>query len=436
MAPRFSQFGHKLAGPTGILQLMEDLGRALQGPGRVYMLGGGNPAKIPHVVEALQALLQRLAEDRSRFLRTFTDYAEPQGLGEFREALARLLARHYGWPVKPHNLVLTNGSQMAFALLFNLLAGPTPEGHHRRILFPVLPEYIGYADLGWVPDLFLALKPRIELLEAPFFKYRLDFTHLPQRDDLAAVCVSRPTNPSGNVLTDDEVHHLARWCRERELPFILDGAYGAPFPLIQFVETQPFWDDNTVLCLSLSKLGLPGVRTGIVIAPEPLAQALARLNAVFALAPNNVGAGLLMEWVRSGELLHIGPRWIQPFYREKRDRALEWMDRFLRGVPYRVHLPEGTFFLWVWFPHLPIPAQALYQRLKREGVLVVPGEYFFPGLQEPWEHAHQCLRINVAGPEEVVREGLRRMGRVLEEIHQQAPDPKASVPSTARPSPA
>ncbi len=418
MEVRFSIFGERLTSPTGILQLMEDLGRALTAPGPVYMLGGGNPAKIPQVTRFFQERLQALARDVQRFQRAFTDYAEPQGLGEFRKAIARALRARYGWPIGPENVVLTNGSQNAFAFLFNLLAGPTSDGGFRRILLPVLPEYIGYADTGWVSDIFLALRPSLEEMEAPFYKYRVDLSRLSDGEDIAAVCVSRPTNPTGNVLTQEEVEALARWSKAQGIPFIIDNAYGAPFPYILFTDAEPYWDEHVVLCLSLSKLGLPGVRTGIVIAPDPLAAALGRMNAIFTLAPSNVGAGLVLDLVTSGEIFDLGPRYIRPFYQAKRDQALEWLAAFMGDVPYRVHLPEGTFFLWLWFPELPISSQALYERLKARGVLVVPGEYFFPGLQEPWEHREQCLRVNVAGPEDVVKTGLRLLAEEVRRVHE------------------
>ncbi len=422
MDVRFSLFGEKLARESGILQLMEDLGQALRQPGPVYMLGGGNPAKIPALVARFRQALRELAEDTPRFLRVVTDYAEPQGLGEFRADLARLFRSQYGWPIGPENIVLTNGSQQAFALLFNMLAGPMPDGSVRRILFPLAPEYVGYADLGWSQEpLFRSLKPEIELQTAPFFKYRVNLADLPQDTrDLAAVCLSRPTNPSGNVLTQAEMETLVRWTRERGLWLIVDGAYAAPFPYIQFVEAPPLWDEHVVLSFSLSKLGLPGVRMGILIAAEPLARGLAAMNAVLSLAPGNLGAGLVWEMVRTGEILDLGPRHVRPFYQAKRDQALTWLATYLKDVPYRVHQPEGTFFLWVWFPGLPVSSQELYRRLKARGVLVVPGEYFFPGLEDPWPHRHECIRINVAGPEDVVQEGLRRLAETVRDLYEKA----------------
>ncbi len=48
----------------------------------------------------------------------------------------------------------------------------------------------------------------------------------------------------------------------------------------------------------------------------------------------------------------------------------------------------------------------LYNRLKARGVLIVPGEYFFFGLEEDWDHAHQCLRMNYVQDEAKMRAGI------------------------------
>ena len=96
----------------------------------------------------------------------------------------------------------------------------------------------------------------------------LDFAHLDVSDEIGAIAVSRPTNPTGNVLTDAEVAHL------RELAIQHGDSVYSRFrlrwavPNIVFPETKNLWDNNTILCLSLSKLGLPGLRTGIIVAHE------------------------------------------------------------------------------------------------------------------------------------------------------------------------
>ena len=205
---QLSAFGEKLSSGAGILSLMDDLGKAMA-DGDLIMMGGGNPGHIPAIQEVVRARLQAIIDDEQALRRLIGIYDPPRGDRDFRRALAALLRGEYGWDLGEDNICLTNGSQGAFFLLFNLLAGRTTAGGRRKILLPLAPEYIGYADLGIEPDLFVAVQPRIEILDEPFFKYRVDFDRLEINEEIGAICVSRPTNPTGNVLTDDEVAGLA-----------------------------------------------------------------------------------------------------------------------------------------------------------------------------------------------------------------------------------
>ena len=159
--------------------------------------------------------------------------------------------------------------------------------------------------------------------------------------------------------------------------------------------------------MSLSKLGLPGVRTGIIIARREIIEMVARVNAVMSLAPGGVGPALLTDLVRSGRIMDLGCDVIQPFYQTKMQEVVRQIHECFKGVDYRVHKPEGAFFVWLWFPNLPITSQQLYERLKQRNVLVVPGHYFFPGLTEPWSHANECLRVNYAQDPRVVSAGIQ-----------------------------
>ncbi len=411
--PRFpySVFGERFTRPTGALELMDDLGRALGGDADVAFLGGGNPAKIPAVQALVRRRLREVAEDPAALERMVSNYAHPAGDLPFRRALASLLAREYGWALTEDHIALTAGSQASFFLLFNLFAGRTRDGGLRRVLLPMTPEYVGYADVGLDDGLIVSRRPAIDERSDHTFKYRVDFTSLTIGADIGAVCVSRPANPTGNVLTDDELARLASLCRAAKVPLIIDGAYGLPFPSIVFGRATPLWNEDIILCLSLSKLGLPGVRTGIVVAHPEIVAALTNMTAVLNLAVGSVGPVLAQPWVESGEILTLGARAIMPYYRDKALRARELVERELEGLPFRMHEPEGAFFLWLWLPGLPIPSAELYRRLKAAGVLVLSGHYFFPGLDEPWPHRDECIRISYAQDDETVARGIRILAR-------------------------
>jgi valine--pyruvate aminotransferase len=391
---RISAFGRKITGTSGIGQLMDDLGSALEGSRDYLMLGGGNPAQIPEVQKSFRASMESLLRDGDRFERTISSYGPPGGDREFIEAVCALLRSEFAWGIQPENIALTDGSQTAFFILFNIFAGPFDDGTRRKIMFPLAPEYIGYCDVGIADGLFVAHKPRIEHIDDHIFKYNIDFDAINITDEIGAICVSRPTNPSGNVLADAEIRKLSYIACRNEIPLIVDNAYGAPFPNIIFEDVKPDWNDNTIFCMSLSKLGLPAARTGIIIAREEVIEMISKANAVLSLAPGGLGPAIATDTVRSGEIITLSRDVIRPFYQSRAEAALELTLKELAGIDFHAHRPQGAFFLWLWFPDMPITNEELYQRLKDRGVLVVPGHYFFPGLTEQWRHKHECIRVN------------------------------------------
>lgn len=421
---RLSEFGRRLASDSGTLSLMDDLGAiAAAGGDGIVNLGGGNPSLIPAAEEVFRARMHSLLQrGGGAFERAVGTYDGSEGDRGFARALAALLRRERGWEVSERNIAITNGSQAAFLALFNLLGGLPPGGGPvRRILLPLSPEYIGYADLGLTPGLFVSRRPLIHELGDMLFKYGVDFEGLEETDDVAAMCVSRPTNPTGNVVTDGEMERLGAAARACGVPLIVDNAYGLPFPGILFTDATIAWDEGTILCMSLSKLGLPGVRTGIVIASEAVVRALATVNAVFCLAPGSLGPALATGLVESGEVLRLSREVIRPHYAERSARAVDLLREGLAGCDALIHKPEGAFFLWLWTRGLPIANAELYERLKARGVMVVSGHYFFPGLEhDDWEHKRECIRISYADDWERIERGLAIVAEEVRRAYDEA----------------
>jgi valine--pyruvate aminotransferase len=401
-----SKFGRKFAGESGIVELMDDLGSALVENPDMIMMGGGNPGQVPAAEAVFQRCLEAVMADPERRHRLFGLYQSTRGDHAFRREVADFLRRQYGWPLTEDNIAIANGSQAAFFILLNLFAGEMPDGSRRTIHLPLTPEYLGYADSGLTANFYRATRPGIELLDDGLFKYTVDFDALDPGDDTAALLASRPTNPTGNVLTDDEVAHLDEIARARGIPLILDGAYGPPFPNILFTDARAHWNENTILALSLSKLGLPGVRTGIVVARADVIAAYANANGIVNLACGNIGPAIATDLFRSGEILDLTRTHVTPFYRERAQQVVRWFRDGMAGLPCRIHKPEGAFFLWLWLEGLPRGCTELYRRLKRRGVLVVPGRHCFFGLEEAWPHADECIRVSYVQDEGIVRRGV------------------------------
>ncbi|MFP1790099.1 valine--pyruvate transaminase [Lonsdalea quercina] len=413
----FSVFGNKFTRRSGITQLMDDLNNGLRTPGAI-MLGGGNPAHIPAMDDYFKSLCGDLLE-QGKLTDALCNYDGPQGKDTFLNALADLLRETLGWEIGQQNIALTNGSQSAFFHLFNLFGGQKSDGSRSKVMFPLAPEYIGYADSGLDEDMFVSVRPQIELLPEGQFKYHVDFEQLHITDDIGAICVSRPTNPTGNVLTDDELRQLDAMARQHEIPLIIDNAYGVPFPGIIFSDATPLWNQNIILCMSLSKLGLPGSRCGIVIAAEEVIEAMSNMNGIINLAPGSIGPAIAHEMIQRGDLLRLSNDVVRPFYQQRVKHTIEIIRRYLPEDRCLIHKPEGAIFLWLWFKDLPITTESLYQRLKQRGVLMVPGHHFFPGLAQEWPHAYQCLRMNYVPEPEKIEQGIAVLAEEVERAMQE-----------------
>ena len=319
-------------------------------------------------------------------------------------------------------MALTNGSQSAMFYLFNLFSGMTG-GVRKTVLFPLMPEYIGYADQGIENDTFVSIPSKCEYYEDRTFKYMLDVNavekYLDTHPEVGAIAVTRPTNPSGNVLTDTEINALSSLAHKYSIPLIVDNAYGLPFPDIIFADNaEPVWNEDIVLSMSLSKIGLPSIRTGIVIARPEIIKAVGNINAIIALATGSFGPVLAERMISDGELVGLAENVVQPFYKGKAGKVETYIRKYFEGTDYYLHKIEGSIFCWIYLPSLKVSALEFYEILMKDGVVTVPSEYFFFGSGEqknglPYPHPHydKCLRLNYSGDDEIVREGIEIISR-------------------------
>ncbi len=415
-----SNFGENLCQGSGIGELMDDLGEALASGGDFKMLGGGQPAHIPEIDARWRQRMEEIMAESGVLEAVLGNYDAPSGSESFRQALARLFRQEFGWQVTAENFAITMGGQTAFFFLFNALAGRGADGSRKKIMLPLLPEYIGYSAQSVGEEFFEAIPAIIDKTGPHSFKYRVDFDAIDPGEDIAAICVSRPTNPSGNVLTNQEIERLRKIARERGIPLMIDNAYGAPFPGIIFSEVTPVWDEEMILTLSLSKIGLPGTRTGIVVAAPEICRAVSSMTSIVGLANSNIGQEIIRPLVESGEVLKLSAEVVRPFYEKRSQLAQAWVKQYFdEDLPYFVHHSEGALFLWIWFEGLPIPVKELYQRLKSRGVLIVPGDYFFFGLPEgiDWPHARECIRMSYTMDTETVKAGIKIIAEEIRAIY-------------------
>ncbi|EMJ99954.1 MULTISPECIES: pyridoxal phosphate-dependent aminotransferase [unclassified Leptospira] len=407
----FSKFGAKFRNQTGIGQLMEDLGNLSPG---VSMLGGGSPSLIPEVEEVWKKILNKFTATGA-WDSILGKYETPTGKEETLEILASLLSSETGTSISKEQIAITNGSQNAFYLLLNFYSGKFEDGSFKKIFLPVLPEYIGYLDQPLNPDSFTYSFAKEIVTGEDGFRYELDSSSFDTiTDDLGCAVLSRPTNPTGRVAKKEELELILKFARSRKIPFLLDNAYGFPFPGIVYSDERLFHSEGMIQSFSFSKIGLPGVRTGFVLGDPEVVKTLNKANAVLNLAGGNLGQYIALEFVRSGEWFRLSRDIVKPYYLKKREVAISSIRREWKGkLKYRIHDSEGAFFLWVQFIGLRKNISELYPILKEKGVIIVPGKYFYPVTNSGVSYGEDSIRISFAREDSEIQEGIRKIGEIL-----------------------
>lgn len=426
MLPALTQFGEAMSHLTGVRAIMKDIIETLRaGQGREFInLSAGNPVILPEVEQLWRDCTQDLLNS-AEYGEVVCRYGTSQGYGPLVEAICNDFNQRYGLSLTHRHILITPGSQALYFLAANALGGYTRSGQMKDIVLPLSPDYTGYGGISLVPEAVKAYRPTLEVDAAGHrFKYRPDFGQVQVTADTGFVLFSRPCNPTGNVISDDEVRQIADLAAVHQVPVLIDSAYAPPFPALNFTEMTPIFGDNILHCMSLSKAGLPGERVGVAIGDPALIEVLECFQTNFCIHSSRYGQAIAARAIASGALADISERVIRPYYQDKFAVLEAALDAAMpRSVPWYLHRGEGAIFAWIWFDHLPITDQDLYQRLKQEGVIVVPGNPFFPGLREDWPHTRQCLRISLTASATELTTATERLAQVVDELY-------ANVPAT------
>lgn len=407
-----SVWATRLRQNQGIRSLMEDLGQVTGHPDEV-LFGGGNPAHIPEAEEIFAECFLSLAKDPS-LTALLGDYQAPIGNDRFRGLAAEYLSPHLDAKLTKDNIAFLNGSQNAYSYLLNIHSGKMTDGSFKKILLPIVPEYIGYADQSIETDAFLATKPEVIPTGNHRFRYGLNKTEF-DLSDVGCVALSRPTNPTGNVLSLTDLDWIESRTKKKSLPLLIDSAYGNPFPNLIGSEDPITYRDGRTLSFSFSKIGLPGVRLGIIVSNPDTIETLSSYAAVGNLAVGNLGVYMMEILFRQNILPELSKNVLRPFYDKKRELAISIFESEFQkqGVEYEIHDPMGGFFLWIRFPNLSVSNHKLYHLCKDKRLFIVSGHYFFPGLNTDFSHTQDCIRLTYCRQEEELARGAHILAEIV-----------------------
>ena len=325
-------------------------------------------------------------------------YAESTGSPALREHVATFYPG-----AEPENVTVMNGgSEVNFIALWTLLDG----GKGDRLAC-MLPNYMQGWGLGRHfgdgSDAF-RLKPRGS---GDGRRWALDLDELDRAvtKQTKAILVTNPNNPTGAVLTEEEMDAVVRVARRARAWIVADEIYrGAE---VHGPTSPTFWGryDRVVVTAGLSKaFALPGLRSGWAVAPQKMITEMWRRHDYTTLSPGTLSerlATIAMEPARREQLLERTRR----ILRANLPVLEEWIRA--REDVFSYIPPVAGAIAYIGY-RFPISSTALVDRLREEqSVLLVPGDQFGMG---------KYLRIGYGGDVEDAMKGMERVDRLLRRL--------------------
>jgi valine--pyruvate aminotransferase len=412
-----SPIGQKMAAMSGLRSIMDDIAMSVAGGGTEpwINLSIGNPAPIPAAI----AMWRQLSEQamRAEFEGGSCSYGPSRGTPQLVAAIVDYFNGKYQWGIGPENVVVGPGSQMLCFIAAAIFAGGGPAS---RVVLPLTPDYTGYQGLCLHADGVVGIEPVIERVGDRYFRYVLDQAAVEARDDIGMLLLSSPSNPAGRSIEASELNALVKISEGRDIPLLIDNAYGEPFPQIGQTRVPPLFSDTVINCFSMSKAGLPGERIGFAIGPEKHISPMVSFIANSVLHASSLPQAAVALALRSGQLDELSSAVISPFYACRKQFAGRLLAECLpAGIDWRVHLGQAGMFCWLWIDEPWFSDVELYQRLKLKHVFIAPGRSFFLDAHLPprtsW-HGTQCIRISLSAEETKLAEGIGRIAAGLGEL--------------------
>lgn len=402
LPPDLERYTRLLAERTKVMRstAMRDLMSITERP-EVISLAGGLPDTGSFPAPLFGRIFERIAREAvARALQ----YGPTEGLAETKRCVATVMAAE-GMQVDPDDVLVTTGGQQVLDLVARTLIDPgdviLAEGPTYPGAIPAFCSYQAEIVQVGIDEGGLRIGELARVLERLASDgRRVKFLYT----------IPNFQNPAGVTLAACRRRELLDLVRRYDLLVLEDNPYG----LLRYEgEPQPTLfaldgGERVMYLGTFSKIFSPGIRVGWVVAPRPLREKMNIGKQAADLCTATLSQLLVHalferdEWRSYLEL-------VKEIYRRRRNVLLDALAEYLPAEAEWVR-PEGGLFVWVTLPDY-INTTDLLARALRENVAFVPGEQAFVD-----GRGKSSLRLNFSGSdEERLREGVRRIGEVIEE---------------------
>ncbi|HFD86974.1 MAG TPA: pyridoxal phosphate-dependent aminotransferase [Gammaproteobacteria bacterium] len=319
-----------------------------------------------------------------------THYTPALGLPELRRAIATYYRQHLSVEVDARRIVITPGASGALQLLLALLAEKDSS---------VLLSDPGYPCNRNLVYLFDAIPVAIPVDAASNFQLTPEAIDTAWREDTRAVMVTTPSNPTGSLLSLQQLDSIARVVKAHGGSLIVDEIYqGLVYG--QKPHSALSLGSDLYVINSFSKFfGMTGWRLGWLVAPEPMIPVLDKLaqNLYLAASTPAQHAALAAFTPETMEILQSRRR----EFEQRRDYLAGALEALGFSLDYR---PEGAFYLYADCSGFGLDSATFSRRLLEELLVAVT-----PGLDFGEYRSNSYIRFAYTSNLERLKEGVRRI---------------------------
>ncbi len=328
-------------------------------------------------------------------------YGEPNGYLPLRNTICQIMTS-LGTSAKPENILITTGSQQAINLVMHLLLKPGD------IVLTESPTYSGALDLFKASG--------IKQIGVPLDQdgMQLDIMEKMIQQHHPKLIYTIPTfhNPTGISMSGKRRRKLIAIAGKYNIPILEDDYVGdlrydgCGQPTLKSLDTG----GRVIYTSTFSKMLMPDLRIGFIIAEGPVYNCLVNLKCLTDLATSNLFQRALESYLSIGRYQsHL--RKTKRLYRKRRDCMVNAINKYL-GDCASFHIPTGGIYIWLQL-HEEVDHKVLLENCTKEGVV------YFTGLELHTEN-HQLknfIRLNFAFQSEAnIEKGIKRFSEVLNNL--------------------
>jgi 2-aminoadipate transaminase len=379
---------------------MRDL-MAITARPEVISLAGGLPDTSTFPPQSFAAQMTRIAQESAA---EALQYGPTEGFEETKDCIAEVMAAE-GMLPDPEDVIVTTGGQQAIDLVCKTLVDPGD------VVVCEAPTYPGAVPV------FCSYQADVVQIEVDDEGMRIDvleelLARLGREGRRPKFVYSVPTfqNPAGVTMSLERRVRLVELAAQHEMLVVEDNPYGLlryggePLPPLYQLDGGDF----VIYIGTFSKILSPGIRLGWAVAPPPVMEKIVLGKQAADLCTSTLTQYFVREYFAEG-------RWrdyiseLVGIYRRRRDVMLAALhDHFPAEATWTE--PEGGLFIWATLPDY-LDTSDLLAKALRADVAFVPGQ----GAYVDGRGAN-AMRLNFSGVnEEEIREGIARVGAVIEE---------------------